>query len=654
MTTGRPWGLRLVWAMFRLSPGGTDCLRDLGVDAEVKCDEARPACGQCVRLGHECDYNPRLSFRDDTPRIVERMQDVSVIGNTVWANPPSHTSTAYIRSAEDLLPPFQLLTTDEEREKKAELYQPGTYHVIANQESFESLPEYRDGGTSMVGSRRGLLQSSNHRSEVGYDVPQRGPRDGHDPNVVILRSFEDVPRRASLQSSYISVARPSSPSHSLTRHSPRRHSSDLHGMASSISSERHERRDAILLEHYRRIISPKLFRRELDDGEEDVFEKEARTHPPVFHAITALAQLTVSGVHTADALEHYQQVIPALQSIVQSSQDSYSDGAFFTHFLLLLYEIAAALHGDASMAQHHNDQLLRIIRLRRQANGAEPYEFLVWCIAVIDIYSLLSMGGSGVFTETLIKENLVPPPERCLASDIPVSSQEQLYLPLLRKIYKEIHLLLFRVAQEARVMRVESTQRQISAPGMADSESTNTRRGRVQNLLNLINQSYSTWIMQFPGLWRLPTKSEPTSPRVFYCIQQIFLLYRTCILYAHTSMFPNQSNNPMPAYDQIFTVAREIIEAVAVVLSEKRDQVRTVMLPLFIAGFTSKDQTEKQMVLDLLLAIETQDYRGSTDRARRVLERLYEKQRLATMELKNPNSVDWTEEVQRSGNIFII
>jgi hypothetical protein len=41
-------------------------------------------CGQCSRLGHNCDYVPRHAFRDDTPRIVERMQDVTNVTSSVW------------------------------------------------------------------------------------------------------------------------------------------------------------------------------------------------------------------------------------------------------------------------------------------------------------------------------------------------------------------------------------------------------------------------------------------------------------------------------------------------------------------------------------------------------------------------------------------
>jgi hypothetical protein len=44
----------------------------------------------------------------------------------------------------DSLPPFSILTTDEERERKAEVSSPGTYHVVVNPNSFSGLPEYFD------------------------------------------------------------------------------------------------------------------------------------------------------------------------------------------------------------------------------------------------------------------------------------------------------------------------------------------------------------------------------------------------------------------------------------------------------------------------------------------------------------------------------
>ena len=38
----------------------------------------------CSRLGHSCDYNPRLSFKDDTPRVIEKMAGVVESGGPVW------------------------------------------------------------------------------------------------------------------------------------------------------------------------------------------------------------------------------------------------------------------------------------------------------------------------------------------------------------------------------------------------------------------------------------------------------------------------------------------------------------------------------------------------------------------------------------------
>jgi hypothetical protein len=66
----------------------------------------------------------------------------------------------------------------------------------------------------------------------------------------------------------------------------------------------------------------------------------------LYHAIMALSALSMAyknHVQSADALEHYQKVIPALKSMVQSTEDSYSDGALLSHYLLLLYEVSTIL-----------------------------------------------------------------------------------------------------------------------------------------------------------------------------------------------------------------------------------------------------------------------------------------------------------------------
>lgn len=91
------------------------------------------------------------------------------------------------------MPPFFTLTSDEEREKKAENGYPGTYHVIATPDSFVGLPEYSDelsldSSSKSLKSRRGSATSSLLSRESSSN-------ETNDPNVVILDRFEDNTQR---------------------------------------------------------------------------------------------------------------------------------------------------------------------------------------------------------------------------------------------------------------------------------------------------------------------------------------------------------------------------------------------------------------------------------------------------------------------------
>lgn len=57
-------------------------------------------------------------------------------------------------------------------------------------------------------------------------------------------------------------------------------------------------------------------------------------------AVAALSLAHQEGNERLDALQHYQKALPALQSNLRSADDLSSDGAFLTHFLLLVYEVS--------------------------------------------------------------------------------------------------------------------------------------------------------------------------------------------------------------------------------------------------------------------------------------------------------------------------
>lgn len=193
---------------------------------------------------------------------------------------------------EDLLPPFSALTTDEERERKAELQDPGTYHVVANLSSFVALPEYRDQNTPTPdpgdGGGYGSPDLAGDEDDTFSRLSFDPASSADDPNVVILRVFEDSTRKGPIQPYSRSTANPTSPASSqvsaatTSRPAPHPHIPHTDGQhISMLDVARNGGRDAQLLQHYRTSISPYILRAQRPEGEEDIFEVHARSYPPV-------------------------------------------------------------------------------------------------------------------------------------------------------------------------------------------------------------------------------------------------------------------------------------------------------------------------------------------------------------------------------------
>lgn len=105
---------------------------------------------------------------------------------------------------EDSLPPFSYLTTDEDREKKAEAREPGSFFVLTNPSSFASLPEYRD---ESLTAHEPFLAGLDDQQSVFCDQIE----ETDDADIVFLRNFEDPVRRGSVQISTRSAFYPQSP-----------------------------------------------------------------------------------------------------------------------------------------------------------------------------------------------------------------------------------------------------------------------------------------------------------------------------------------------------------------------------------------------------------------------------------------------------------
>jgi len=61
-------------------------------------------------------------------------------------------------------------------------------------------------------------------------------------------------------------------------------------------------------------------------------------------AVGSLAMSQSGGSERVDSLQYYSQTLPELQNSLKSEADLASDGAFLTHFLLLIYEVRLHLN----------------------------------------------------------------------------------------------------------------------------------------------------------------------------------------------------------------------------------------------------------------------------------------------------------------------
>lgn len=186
----------------------------------------------CSRLGHTCDYNPRLSFKDDTPRVIEKMSGGPGLGGPVWdrtfpvylinwsiGSIATASSSRLLKRQgtdhphEDLLPPFSSLTNDEAREKKAEFHSPGTYILVLNSSSFAEFDEYKESSKNSPSSRPESVHSdpySNDRTHYNnIFTNENDTQTSDDPDIVILKVFEDDSRKLPSPSS-ATTRRPSS------------------------------------------------------------------------------------------------------------------------------------------------------------------------------------------------------------------------------------------------------------------------------------------------------------------------------------------------------------------------------------------------------------------------------------------------------------
>lgn len=217
-------------------------------------------------------------------------------------------------------------------------------------------------------------------------------------------------------------------------------------------------------------------------------------------AFSALSMSYKDGIPNLDALQHYQRALPSLKACLRSEEDLTSDGVFLTHFILLLYEIAAGEERGLSLWSQHIDQLLRICLLRRKLYGHEPYPFIIWWVASIDTHVVLSGMGNGEFVETMLRNNMLPSgmdpqyPYDTIRRNSPSRglSNEHEALPSALAFHRRPNVLAAELGLLARDLRVEESRN----PHDRSQAMVRRRQERIGALQDTLRR---TWNVQMPA-----------------------------------------------------------------------------------------------------------------------------------------------------------
>lgn len=315
-------------------------------------------------------------------------------------------------------------------------------------------------------------------------------------------------------------------------------------------------------------------------------------------------------------------------------------------------QVAAAEAGHSNLWSQHLSTLLRITLLRRETLGGERFPFVVWWICNIDLDALFSGAGSGEFVGSMLTNDIIPPPSFHLYP-LGLDGSSVLYaeeldaLPTVLQLDYEVTILAARLAFLAHEFRHDTTMR--DADALQKVQITRIRQSRIFELQEALRQ---LWLTQGVSMVSQNASNLPVRPKQLY--EHASTLYRACIIYSHTSMWPGQRLETSPDYDtEIAVASNQILHMTRQALAEDRPDCRYFIFPTFMAGYASTDGSQRMHAMDLIRSMEKTSIGRNTTVTRRALAAVYEEQNQRFMNTGQSLDVDWME-VMIERNLMVV
>ncbi|KAK1143794.1 hypothetical protein N8T08_006045 [Aspergillus melleus] len=503
----------------------------------------------------------------------------------------------------DHLPSFKMLISDEDRERKAEASIPGTYHVIVIPESFADLPEYTEGTLERdIGDQVSYPLLINGETSQACLVSA-----GDDPNVVILKTFRDT-RRPSPAHRKCSAQPLDSDSQSSPIRTP--------STTSSVQAIAHdnlqvwpepENIDGLLHRHFRDVVWAQL-----------IPETTMIDCPSGSYSLSRQGN-----GHNMDASQYYHPALAAVQAEPSGDDDLLSDEALLTHFLLLVYEVAAANLDGLHVQSYVTSRLLHIVHLRHSTYGIERYPFILWWVFYIDAYSLLGGTGTGEFAKAAIEDHLCPGADSFFCPSFSETScllypEERDNLFMISCLHREVLALTVRSGLFAADLR----KHPVSYP--------NTHLSARQGAEELRNQLRGLWFS--PEMRFLIDNRHLLRKQLQYLLQQTLLLFHASFLFSFVGLWPEQ--RLAADLSAIKDEQEEMQHHAAMVLELAEDlghgaqenHRHIIIFPVFLAGTAVTSSGLKIRAWELLSSLEEEELGYHASSTCHQLQLVYERQ----------------------------
>lgn len=247
----------------------------------------------------------------------------------------------------------------------------------------------------------------------------------------------------------------------------------------------------------------------------------------------------------------------------------------------------------------------------------------------------------------MLKNDMLPPPGFHLyplgidGSSI-VYAEETETLPTILQLNFEVTILAVRLGLLAADMRRDPTALRFDSQDIGSHQRHWSTKMRQQKVFELQEAFRHLWLS--PNILVLGQQLEMLPPRSRQSFEHANALYRACLIYSHTSMWPSQRLDTGPEYDaEIALCVSEVLRIGDRIVNDEKYHLRFIIFPLFMAGVASTDGNEKMLALELISSMEKSSIGNNTTATRQALQIIYEHQTQRFMHTGQSLDVNWSD-----------